>query len=210
MLKWFISFLGQRSCEVRFGNSTSKSSKAPSSRRNYLRGRLNEQTGFLRNTSTAYQVALLSQVVKDSIDKKKVMAADYIDFKSAYDSVWRDKRIRKLKEIGVEGTMLKWFISFLDQKSCKARFGNSTSKTPKLLGPGRTIPENKQRNLKTQSGFLQRIIDLRDDLNIDEVNIQRFWKPQNPLNHVEITTNLNLAQPTLKNHLPRHLEDPSS
>ncbi|GIY59400.1 hypothetical protein CEXT_633791 [Caerostris extrusa] len=51
--------------------------------------------------------------------------------------------------------------------------------------------------------FLQRVFDLWVDLEIDEGNIQRFLKPQNPLNHIEITTNLNLAQPTPESQSPR-------
>ncbi|GIY15462.1 hypothetical protein CEXT_417751 [Caerostris extrusa] len=39
---------------------------------------------------------------------------------------------------------------------------------------------------------------LRADMEIDEGNIQKFLKPRNPLDHVEITINLNLAQPALE------------
>ncbi|GIY46786.1 hypothetical protein CDAR_494281 [Caerostris darwini] len=46
-----------------------------------------------------------------------------------------------------------------------------------------------------------KVFDLRTDLEIGVVNVQIFETP-NFLNNVEITTNPNLAQPTLKSQLP--------
>ncbi|GIY33778.1 hypothetical protein CDAR_587361 [Caerostris darwini] len=84
-----------------------------------------EQAGFRRNTSTEDEGTHLSQFIKDSIDEKKVMTILYIHFKSDYNSVWKEKNIQNLKESEVEGNMLKWFILFLCQRSCKVPFGNS-------------------------------------------------------------------------------------
>ncbi|GIY06574.1 putative RNA-directed DNA polymerase from transposon BS [Caerostris darwini] len=45
---------------------------------------VNEQAGFRKNRSTTD----LSQIVKDALD---ILTAVYVDFKSAYDTVWREK-----------------------------------------------------------------------------------------------------------------------
>ncbi|GIX87112.1 hypothetical protein CDAR_574361 [Caerostris darwini] len=61
--------------------------------------------------------------------------------------------------------------------------------------------ENKQRHLKTQSDFLQRVFGLKTNLEKDEENIKKFLKPRNHLNHVEVTTQLNFPQLPLKGQL---------
>ncbi|GIY87523.1 hypothetical protein CEXT_715281 [Caerostris extrusa] len=74
-----------------------------------------ETYGLLCNErSTGDQVIHLRQMVKHSLDTKKVMTAVYIDFKSAYGSFWRKKMIQKLKEIGMEVTASEYLIKKLE------------------------------------------------------------------------------------------------
>jgi len=65
--------------------------------------------------------------------------------------------------------------------------------------------ENVTRHLKTQSGFLQRVFELRIEIELDDGIVQGFLKPSNPVNHVEITTKLTLAQPILKSQSPQSI-----
>jgi hypothetical protein len=58
------------------------------------------QTGFRRYCSTNQQIVMLSQEIKDSLDRKETLLAVFADFKSAYDSVWRVKLMDKLQKIG--------------------------------------------------------------------------------------------------------------
>jgi hypothetical protein len=39
----------------------------------------------------------------------------FVDFKAAYDTIWREKLINKLKSTGVRGKMLNWLRRFLVQ-----------------------------------------------------------------------------------------------
>jgi len=39
---------------------------------------------------------MLSQEIKDSLDRKEILLAVFVDFKSACDSVWRVKHMDKL------------------------------------------------------------------------------------------------------------------
>ncbi|GIY34555.1 putative RNA-directed DNA polymerase from transposon BS [Caerostris darwini] len=76
---------------------------------------VNEQAGFRKNRSTTDQVTYLSQIVKDALDNRNILSAVYVDFKSAYDTVWREKLHQKLLNAGVCGNMFKWIRSFTDQ-----------------------------------------------------------------------------------------------
>jgi hypothetical protein len=86
------------------------------------------QVGFRRYCSTNQQIVKLSQEIKDSLDRKEILLAVFVDFKSAYDSVWRVKLMDKLQKIGVRGRMLKWFHNFITQHLCATKFENNFSK----------------------------------------------------------------------------------
>jgi hypothetical protein len=86
------------------------------------------QAGFRRYCSTNQQIVMLSQEIKDSLDRKEILLAVFVDFKSAYDSVWRVKLMDKLQKIGVRGRMLKWFHNFITQRFCATKFENNLSK----------------------------------------------------------------------------------
>jgi hypothetical protein len=42
---------------------------------------------------------MLSQEIKDFLDRKEILLAVFVDFKSAYDSVWRVKLMDKLQKL---------------------------------------------------------------------------------------------------------------
>jgi hypothetical protein len=86
------------------------------------------QAGFRRYCLTNQQIVMLSQVIKDSFDRKETLLAVFVDFKSEYDSVWRVKLMDKLQKIGVRGRMLKWFHNFITQHFCATKFENNFAK----------------------------------------------------------------------------------
>ncbi|GFR19416.1 hypothetical protein TNCT_482521 [Trichonephila clavata] len=61
--------------------------------------------------------------------------------------------------------------------------------------------KNVPRHLKTQNGFLQRILELRTELELNVEIVQGFLKSQNPVNYVKIDSKLDLAQPFIKGQL---------
>jgi hypothetical protein len=71
---------------------------------------------------------MLSQEIKDSLDRKEILLAVFVDFKSAYDSVLRVKLMDKLQKIDVRGRMLKLFHNFITQHFCARKFENNFSK----------------------------------------------------------------------------------
>jgi hypothetical protein len=86
------------------------------------------QAGFRRYCLTNQQIVMLSQEIKGSLDRKETLLAVFVDFKSAYDSVWRVKLMDKLQKIGVRGRMLKWYHNFIIQRLCATKFENNFSK----------------------------------------------------------------------------------
>jgi hypothetical protein len=86
------------------------------------------QAGFRRYCSTNQQIVMLSQEIKNFLDRKEILLEVFVDFKSAYHSVWRVKLMDKLQKIGVRGRMLKWFHNFITQRFCATKFKNNLSK----------------------------------------------------------------------------------
>jgi len=56
----------------------------------------NKQAEFRIHRSTSEHIANLSQFIKDALDNKHILTAVFIDFKSAYDSVWKENLLLKL------------------------------------------------------------------------------------------------------------------
>jgi hypothetical protein len=59
----------------------------------------NEQTGFRIHRSKREYLAKFSQFIKHALDNKRILTAVFIDFKSAYDSVWKKKSSIKISKI---------------------------------------------------------------------------------------------------------------
>ena len=90
------------------------------------------QAGFRCHRSTEQQVTILSQHIKDNTDKGLITTVVYVDFKKAYDSVWKTNLLLKLSKCGVTGKMLQWIGNFLNQRYCQVRYGDATSKFKQL------------------------------------------------------------------------------
>lgn len=65
-----------------------------------LGGSINvNQAGFQKHRSTIDQLVKLTQSVKDSFNRKQSTLAVYVDFKAAYDKVWRPMLIKMFKKL---------------------------------------------------------------------------------------------------------------
>ncbi|GBM65063.1 hypothetical protein AVEN_86716-1 [Araneus ventricosus] len=78
-----------------------------------------EQAGFHNHRSTCDQVTQFSQFVKEALDDRNILTAIYIDFKGAYDSVWREKLYQKLLSFGITSNLFNWIKSFTSQRTCR-------------------------------------------------------------------------------------------
>ena len=62
------------------------------------------------------------QVVKEMFNQKESVLAVFVDFKAAYDTVWRNKLFLKLNKMKVKGNMLQWLIKFVSQRWPTVRY----------------------------------------------------------------------------------------
>jgi len=81
-----------------------------------------EQVGFRNNMSTSNSLMRFVQDVKQRFNQRKSTLAVFIEFKGAYNTVWRSKLISKLKMYRVRGNMLSWFGRFLAQRWVKVQW----------------------------------------------------------------------------------------
>jgi len=88
----------------------------------------NEQAGFRIHRSTSEHIAQLSQFIKDALDNKRILTAVFIDFKSVYDSVWKENLLLKLVRCGIGSNLLQWLESFISHRACKIHYGEHYSK----------------------------------------------------------------------------------
>ena len=79
------------------------------------------QFGFRskHNTQHSTQQALITLVdrVIKSVDRSNIVVLLFIDIKKAFDTVHHRILLRKLYAYGIKGVLLKWFESYLTDRS---------------------------------------------------------------------------------------------
>jgi len=83
----------------------------------------NEQAGFRTHRSTSEHIVKLSQFIKDALDNKRILTAVFVNFKSAYGSVWKENLLFKLIRSGIRSNQLHWLKSFISHRAYKVRYG---------------------------------------------------------------------------------------
>ena len=102
------------------------------------------QSGFTPGDSTVNQLVNLYHILCEALDKKKEVRIVFCDISKAFDRVWHKGLIYKLECMGIRGILLKWFISYLDDryqrvviKGQKSSLGKIKAGVPQgsVLGP---------------------------------------------------------------------------
>jgi ribonuclease HI len=119
-----------------------------------------EQAGFRECYSIEDQVTYLSQEVEDAFQEKKKVLTLWVDFKQAFDKVWKDGLIAKLRRSGIQDKMLKWVQSYLHNRRTRVALDGLQSKKV-LLYQG--VP---QGGVISPTLFLVYINDLVKDLPV--------------------------------------------
>ena len=76
-------------------------------------------SGYMRNDSTVKQLLSITHKIYKAFDDGHEIRAVFLDISRAFDRVWHEGIIFKLKQMGVEGDALNILISFL--ANCKQR-----------------------------------------------------------------------------------------
>ena len=74
------------------------------------------QSGFKKGDGTVPQLIRLMQTWSDAVDKDKYVGAVFFDLRKAFDRVWHDGLLAKLRVAGVHGSAHQWLASFLTNR----------------------------------------------------------------------------------------------
>ena len=82
-----------------------------------------EQEGFRKFRGTTDALLRVTQDICNGLNRKESTAAMFIDIEKAYDSVWREGLLFKLKEMGIRGRVWGWIRNFLTDRRAVINMG---------------------------------------------------------------------------------------
>ena len=74
------------------------------------------QSGFRPEDSSVMQLVYIVHKIYEALEEGSEMRTVFLDISKAFDRVWHRGLIAKLRSIGVEGSLLNWFVSY---RSCR-------------------------------------------------------------------------------------------
>lgn len=87
----------------------------------------NTQSGFRQGRSTADHITRLQDLVTRHQHNKGHVLAVFVDFEKAFDMVWRNGLMIKLKSLGINGRMFSWIADFFTSRTLQVRVGSALS-----------------------------------------------------------------------------------
>lgn len=85
------------------------------------------QFGFRKGISTEDAVTLLTETVSTQLDEGRACVGVFLDLAKAFDTVSIPILLRKLEAYGFRGTTLRWFTSYLTERSQRVKVGEHLS-----------------------------------------------------------------------------------
>jgi hypothetical protein len=71
------------------------------------------QSSFIPGDSTVHQLVQLCHIFGEALDNKKDVRIVVCDISKAFDRVWHDGLLFKMKKMGIDGDLGIWFDSYL-------------------------------------------------------------------------------------------------
>ena len=78
-----------------------------------------KQAAYLPNDSTANQLLYIVHQIKSSWANKQISQACFLDISAAFDAVWHNALIEKLRSVNVKGKSLNLLQSYLSERTAK-------------------------------------------------------------------------------------------
>ncbi|CAF1072701.1 unnamed protein product [Brachionus calyciflorus] len=90
------------------------------------------QAGFRRGRSTQEQIFRIVQSICHGFNEKKLTGAIFFDLEKAFDITHHKGICKKLKDLGLNPTILRWIISFLSNRTFKVAINETLSSTKEI------------------------------------------------------------------------------
>ena len=74
-----------------------------------------EQAGFRQDHRTTDHIFLLRSIIKKYTTQNNKLFTCFVDFSKAFDSIWRQASIEKLRNLGIHGPFLQILSSMYTQ-----------------------------------------------------------------------------------------------
>jgi hypothetical protein len=87
-----------------------------------------QQAGFRQCYSTEDQATYLSQEVEDAFQENNLVQAVWIDLKKAFDKVWKEGLLWKMRKCKIKGNLYKWTKSYLHNRKARVQLNGYRSK----------------------------------------------------------------------------------
>lgn len=102
----------------------------------------NAQHGFTKGKSTTTAMIQLIEQITDNLEKGSLTTALFLDYSKAFDCLGHDLVITKLESLGITGTAIKWFKSYLEGRSQLVELHTSENGITKTA-TSRPLPVNR-------------------------------------------------------------------
>lgn len=129
----------------------------------------NRQYGFRPGLSTENAIANLTKIISNNIDGGIKCTALFLDLAKAFDTISHKILLKKLQCVGIQGQLLKWMVSYLENRSQRVNINDTLSDSANIkfgvpqgstLGP---ILFNIYINELCNSSLADHIITFADD-----------------------------------------------
>ena len=85
------------------------------------------QTGFRQRRGTMDPVVTLEESIRKAQVNKETILAVFFDIEKAYDMVWREGLLIKLRQMGIKGRMFQWVKDFLSGRRIMVKINEELS-----------------------------------------------------------------------------------
>ena len=114
------------------------------------------QFGFKPHHSTADLLTILAETWNASLDKSEEVCIVACDIKGAFDRMWHNGLLAKLRSKGVSGMLLTWLRSYLHERSIKVVL---SGQSPDASPTNASVPQGSILGPLLFSVFIDDLVD---------------------------------------------------
>ena len=97
---------------------------------NYL---TEEQCGFRQSRGTTDAVFVVRQIVEKAKERRIALHWNFVDFKAAFDTIWREALWKCLRSIGMDKVMVDLIESMYKQTECSVSVNGKITELCKVV-----------------------------------------------------------------------------